>query len=138
LILREAFAGEYVRNGGNASKALRKVHPTAATWPSLIVAKRASEWLATGHVQGIVAELRESMRGKDCADAKTCGKVLTKIMLGRKERAADKIAAVNALSKLMGYEAPAKSEIQLSATHGVIVLPAQGPAPVGVLPPGVT
>lgn len=118
--IRQRFAIEYVRNGGNASKAFRKVNPLAATWKRQAIARRASEWMANKDVQATVAEAREAAKLKGIASVEQCAQVLSDILLKKFNMPSERIAAVNALAKLMGYEAPTRSEVNVTGAIAMV------------------
>lgn len=104
---QERFALEYFKTG-NASEAYRIAYDCQNMKPEVIKVK-ASELLASGNVSVTVDRLRAKAEAKGIMTKEQAIARLAEIAMQDEK---DRVAAVKELSKIMGWEAPTRQQIE--------------------------
>lgn len=111
-----AFA-KGILSGKTGSDAYRSAYATKGTNNSTI-ARNAHELSSHPEIIAYIAQERAKLDGEDLLTRKEAVAILAKIAKGKDRGAShrDKIAAVTQASKMLGYDAPTKTEVKLEGS----------------------
>ena len=103
---QEAFASEYVANGGNASEAYRVAYPKSKEWENSIVATEAHRTKKLPHVSLRIKEMQEELEMAAMWTRKNSLETLKDIAQGVDEgsKSSDKVQAVKTINQMMGWD----------------------------------
>lgn len=113
-IRHENFAVEYVKNGGNATEAYRKVYPGSKKWTDQAANNKASALCHHGEVAGRISELRNAVQKRNIASLEEACEILSNIARDKDRR--DRVPATMGLAKILGWEKPQQVELSGSVT----------------------
>jgi len=114
-----------VAEGASQSDAYRQAF-NAANMKDATIRKRASELMRHGAVKGMLRELRQEMAASGLWMRQQSAQALIGVVNGPEGAPRDVIAAVAALNKMFGYDAPEKHEVTGPEMPTKIILVASG------------
>lgn len=108
-IKQEKFCNKYLECG-NASEAYRYAYD-CSNMNDETVWKRACELLKNGDVPGRIKELRSVMQSKSDITKEGNLAILHSIMIDETESPSVRIKAIEVANKMLGFDAPEKTEV---------------------------
>ncbi len=106
-----------VLSGKTGSDAYRHAYPDSMA-SSKVVSVKAAQLSNHPEIRAYLAKERAKLEGEDLLTRKEAVGILAKIAKGKDRGAThrDKIAAVTQASKMLGYDAPTKTEVKLEGS----------------------